>query len=180
MGHTLVTQFGASDLERIRELMKRIGGEDSNKIPFGRDCDRTKANQKLPYHITVAHWAKREDETCIKRLEGLQVAPSEVLVVSHSVVYAEEGSMLLYFNIRPGEAFIRTANDVERLIPGHISSFWHMTLAVSKDYREIQELAGRLTETARYPFSLHVTGLDLYHIWKPVEFVRTYHNGIDG
>ena len=41
--------------------------------------------------------------------------------------------MLLYFNIRPGESFIRTANDVYRLIPGHISSFWHMTLAVSRE-----------------------------------------------
>ena len=78
MGHTLVTRFDNSDYDRIRELMKRIGGEDSNKIPFGRDCDRTTANQKLPYHITVAHWAKREDETCIKQLEGLKVMPSEV------------------------------------------------------------------------------------------------------
>ena len=70
--------------------MKRIGGEESNKIPFGRDCDRTEADQKLPYHITVAHWAKREDETCIKRLEGLRVTPSEVWAVSHSVMNAEE------------------------------------------------------------------------------------------
>ena len=174
MGHTLVTRFENSDYDRIRELMKRIGGEESNKIPFGRDCDRTEADQKLPYHITVAHWAKREDETCIKRLEGLRVTPSEVWAVSHSVMYAEEGSLLLYFDIKPGEEFIRTANDVDNLIPGHMSYFWHMTLAVSRDHQEIHELAKRLTETVRYPVPLHVTGLDLYHIWKPVKFVRTY------
>ena len=35
MGHTLVTQFGASDLERIREMMKQFGSEDGNIILSG-------------------------------------------------------------------------------------------------------------------------------------------------
>ena len=43
MGHTLVTRFEESDYEQIRKLMKSIGGVDSNKIPFGRDCDRIEA-----------------------------------------------------------------------------------------------------------------------------------------
>ena len=174
MGHTLVTRFGSSDYEQIRKLMERIGGENTNKIPFGRDCDRIEADRSLPYHVTVAHWAKREDEECIRRLEALEVMPSEILAYSHSVMYAEEGSSLLYLNIRPGEEFIRTANAVDRLIPGHMSSFWHMTLAVSKDHAQIQQMAGRMNESVRYPIPLHVTGLDLYHIWRPVRFVRSY------
>ena len=40
---------------------------------------------------------------------------------------------------------------VDRLIPGHMSSFWHMTLAVSKDHAKIQRRADRMAESVNYP-----------------------------
>ena len=174
MGHTLVTRFKLSDYEQIRKLMERIGGEDSNKIPFGRDCDRIEADRSLPYHVTVAHWARQEDEECIRRLHALEVMPCEIWAYSHSVMHAEENSLILFLNIKPGEEFIKTAHAVDRLIPSHMTSFWHMTLAVSKDHAKIQRMADSMAESVNYPIPLHVTGLDLYHIWKPVRFVRSY------
>lgn len=174
MGHTLVARFQESDLKLICDLIRNTVIENCNKIPFGRDCDRTEADSMLPYHVTVAHWAKSEDEFCISRIKYLQAHPCMVWADTPSVMLAEENSVLLYFNIRPSKEFVDMAAEVDRLIPGHLSFFWHMTLNVSKDHDRIREMAQRLKDTAAYPIPLHVTGLDLYHIWKPVKLVRSF------
>ena len=169
MGHTVVTRFDPAGYERIYSLMK---DKKANKIPYGRNCDRDLANEIMDYHITMVHWGKAQDNDYLNKLPEVQFVPCQVTVTGLSVMAAEEGSCLLYFDVIPGEGFARMRKNLEQALQTGCSGFLHMTLAVSKDRGEILKIKEQLEKEAVFPFTLNVEGLDLYHIWKPVKKVR--------
>lgn len=173
MGHTLVTKIEDADLYRISRLFEE-NNRKNNKIPYGRDCDREAANQILPYHITVFHWAKTEDEKYLNLLKNFESCPCQVEVTGCSVMYAEENSRLLYFSVEPAAGYRDMVGQLERQLYCRTSSFLHMTFAVSKDAEYIDSLEQMVNRKVTFPFPLHIVGLDLYHIWKPVKYIGTF------
>lgn len=168
MGHTVVTRFDQEGYEKIHNLMKN---KNANKIPFGRNCDRVLVNEILDYHITMVHWGKEQDAYYLDKLSDFEFIPCQVTITGMSMFAAEEGSTLLYFDVIPGEGFVRMRNNLEQALQTYCSGFLHMPLAVSKDRGEILKIRKQLENEVTFPFTLHVEGLDLYHIWKPVKKV---------
>ena len=175
MGHTLITRLDQDSLARLDGIISGTGMR-TNKIPYGRGCDRETANRILPYHLTVFHWAKTEDEKYLRRLERFHTpGPFSLSVTGTSIMYhAEEDSALLYFRLRPDQAYKKCVSALEQALQVSTQSFFHMTLAVGKDAAEIERLRQRIDSRAAYPFSLRAEGFDLYHIWKPVRKVAQY------
>ncbi len=175
MGHTLVTRINQEDLSYISDVISSTGIQ-TNKIPFGRNCDRETANQILPYHFTVFHWAKSDDEKYLSRLKGIKkLGPCSLKITGTYIMYpAEEDSALLFFTFVPDEQYEHCASVIKKAMQGTTSSFYHITIAVSKDYDEIKALKQMIDCKFRYPFTVRVEGFDLYHIWRPVRGVR-YH-----
>lgn len=169
MGHTVVTRFDQAGYERIYSLMK---GKKANKIPYGRNCDRILANEIMDYHITMVHWAKAWDDYYLKKLADFQFVPCQVVITGTSVMCAEEGSFLLYFDVVPGTGFRCMKENLEKALQTYCSGFLHMTLAVSKDREEIERIKEQIEAEITFPFTLNVEGLDLYHIWHPVKKVH--------
>ena len=89
-------------------------------------------------------------------------------------MYAEENSLLLYFEASPGPGFSEMIRHVESTLKVRTSPFLHMTLAVSSDHTAIRQLKERLDGCVHYPFTLYADSLSLYHIWKPVSKVKTF------
>lgn len=175
VGHTLVTRLGKKDLSYISGIISSTGFQ-TNKIPFGRNCDRETANRVLPYHFTVFHWPKEDDEKYLHRLKRFtNPGPCSLKITGTAIRYpAEEGSALLYFVFEPDRRYEQCANAVQQAIQKPTSGFYHITLAVSRDFREIEILKQMVDRTVSYPFSVRVEGLDLYHIWRPIRKVEEY------
>ena len=171
MGHTLVTRFDEAGYERFRWI---VGAFPANKIPYGRDCDREAANRILKHHVTVFHWGKARDGYYLKRLEDFRFQPCRLAVTGAAVMPGEENSLLLYLKVKPAEGFPEMVTGLEKVRQAPTTDFLHITLAVSKDHGEILALNRRMQETVKFPFLINVTGLDLYHIWKPTSYVRCY------
>ena len=140
MAHTLVTRFDEADYEHLTLLLDKVGALKLNKIPYGRDCDRSEADRILPYHITIAHWGKADDDICIERLQQIVFRECKVMVTGVSTMFAEEGSSLLYFQIQPGERFLDMTDNVRQFLQSYMSGFWHMTVGVSQDYMLIDSV----------------------------------------
>ncbi len=174
MGYTLVTHFSDESFDKLHDIMRRAKAENCNNIPFGRNCDRQKANEVLPLHITMFHWAKQYDEKYLPMIEELNFTPSRIKVNGTQIMYAEEGSSLLYFSIEPDEGFAAMVNGIYEAVNHRVSDFLHMTIAVDKDHEEIRKTKERIDEAADYPFTLDIAGLMLYHIWKPVKQIKLY------
>ena len=172
MGHTLVTRINQEDLSYINDIIFATGIR-TNKIPFGRNCDREAADRVLPYHFTVFHWAKSYDEKYLNRLKGLKnPGPCSLKITGTSIMCpVEEGSALLYFAFDPDQRYEQCANAIQKVMQGPTSGFYHITLAVSKDFDEIEALKQMVDRTVTFPFYVRVEGFDLYHIWKPVRRV---------
>lgn len=175
MGHTLVTRINEEDLAYINAVISSTGVR-TNKIPFGRDCDREAADRILPYHFTVFHWAKRDDEKYLSRLKNFKnPGPCSLKITGTSIMWpAEEGSALLYFTFEPDQSYRQCADAIQEVMQGWTSDFYHITLAVSKDHGQIQMLKQMVDRAVSYPFSVRVDGFDLYHIWRPVRRVAGY------
>lgn len=172
MGHTLVTRFDAAGYGCIQALLNEAGIRENNKIPFGRDCDRRAANDVLPCHVTVCHWPKAEDARLLPAIQSFRFRPCRINVISADAMTAEEGSLLLYLNVAPGEGFEAMCRSLAAVTGLATSGFWHMTLSVSLDHDLIRRQHRALTKVLS-PFGLDVTGLDLYHIWRPTRYVKT-------
>ena len=52
MGHTLIAVLSAEDEARLAGMLTRCGIRDVNKIPYGRGCDRSKADAVLTLPVT--------------------------------------------------------------------------------------------------------------------------------
>lgn len=169
MGYTLVTVFDQKFEEQMKTLLE---SHNVNKIPFGRKCDRTCANQNMRYHMTLIHWAKEYDSIYLPLIDKLRFESFDLKITGTELLYAEEGSLLLYFSVMPSDGYTNAINHIEETMKTKSSSFLHITIAVSKDHEHIRDLKRIIDEQLRYPFCLKVTELDLYHIWKPVVLYR--------
>ena len=174
MGYTLVTRLNKEGLASIKSAVIKTGIR-TNKIPFGRGCDRDAADQVLPYHVTVFHWGKTDDEIYLRRLRDYRTSGSCTLkITGSSILHGAEGSAVLCFEIFPEKSYLAQAAELEKILQAKTSDSLHMTLAVSQDHREIKILKKKIDESLSYPFSVRVKGYDLYHIWKPVKKVAEY------
>lgn len=175
MGHTLVTHFTKESADRIRRIMQEADAEHACKIPYGRDCERKEADQLLPHHITVFHWAKEYDAIYLSRLKEYRFNEiCHVRAVRASLVCAEENSLLLRLDVKPEEDFMKMAEELEKALGKKTSRSLHITLAVSKDHDEMKRIVRRINEQNLFPLRLCVSGLDLYHIWRPVRKVKSF------
>ena len=173
MGHTLVTRFTDEGYSTIQGLLESNGVKNVNKIPFGRSCDRTVANSILPYHVTMAHWKKPEDKKYLAHLSAFKFSEFKITFSKTVVWRGAEGSWILALSVKPTKGFRKTEKDLRKAF----NKFFyvhkpHLTISVSKDKKEIE--AQREAIKSAFPITLDVVGLDLYKIWNPVEFVRSY------
>ena len=174
MGYTIVTAFDPKSYRIIEDIMQ---GMDACKIPFGRRCDRIAADQLLKYHITLFHWGKEYDEFYLPKLERMPFRPFDVSITSVRQTSAEEGSSLLYFDIKADRTYRELRQTVfDETGIGMNDGWLHMTLAVDQDWEKIDSIKRTVESRIRFPFPLHVEGLDVYQIWKPVKWVRRIRN----
>ncbi len=175
MGHTLVTAFSKDGYQKIEAMFEKAGAKSLCKIPYGRDCQREEAERILKHHITMFHWAKKDDEKYLSLLNAYRFErPCTAMVSAVSLKRAEKNSLMLYLNVKPSEGFEEMRKSLEQTLGAKTSPFLHITLAISKDHEEIQRLYERISAMEIFPFTLEITGMDLYHIWKPVKLIRQY------
>ena len=171
MGHTLVARF---DDSKIYSLLPKDEVLRCNKIPFGRNCDREKANVVIPYHMTIMHWAKEQDLKALPRISFLKPIPATIRIEDLQISAAEFGSLLLYFQVGPSVGYYKLLDHVSSTIGLYEQSFPHITLAVDQDYQFIQTVYNHLKSTIQFPFSLDIKALELYHIWNPTVLVNVF------
>lgn len=171
MGHTLIARFNDSE---IHALLPKHKAFMFNKIPFGRNCDREKANAVLPYHMTIMHWAKEQDSIFLPRTTLIQPQPASIQVEAVQMCAAECDSFLLYLQVSPGEGYYKLCDHLTSTIGLSASAYPHITLAVNQDYQLIQNIYNYLRNTIHLPFSLEIRALELYHIWSPTELVNVF------
>ena len=171
MGHTVVLGFDKESLASIHRLTAPF---DTNKIPFGRKCDREAADKEMEYHMTLYHWAKAMDEYCLSRINGFHSVPCQVQVMGTCIMPAEENSWLLYFDIAPTDTFSELKTLFGNYTGFSVSGFYHVTLVVSKDYSEIIRINDYICRNQSFPFTLNADRLDLYHIWRPTRKVMSF------
>ena len=157
MGHTLVARFEPNDFDSINGCLIEWKGKTMNKIPFGRNCDREEANRILPFHMTLLHWARSADSYMLQRMNALSFAPVTVTVTGPDIMSAEENSFILYFQVIPEKDFNKWRSEQEKAVDAAFSRFLHM-----------------LEQNLTFPIKLRICSLKLYHIWKPVELIRTF------
>lgn len=167
MGYTLVTAFDHQTDEMLMKLTPSV-----NKIPFGRDGDREAANKVMKHHVTLIHWSKQYDMILLPKIEDIHFHPFCLFVTGSELINAEEGSTLLYFSVVPGNGFAKAKNELQHQTGLPVSDFLHITLAVDMDEQKLNSLKSDIDAAVHYPFSLQVVGLDLYHIWKPVQLKK--------
>ena len=174
MGHTLVARFEPNDFDSINGCLIEWKGKTMNKIPFGRNCDREEANRILPFHMTLLHWARSADSYMLQKMSELSFSPVTVIVTGLDVMYAEENSFILYFQVTPEKDFYKWECEQEKAINATFSGFLHITIAVSKDLEEINQLKQFLKQNLTFPIELRIGSLELYHIWRPVKLIQTF------
>ena len=174
MGHTLVTRWTEKDEQHLQAMLVKAGAVNVNKIPFGRPCDRKKADQVLRHHVTLFHWGKEKDAYYLEKLRNYQFpAPCKIWAIRPEWKRAEEGSLLLRLVIRPDPEAERMITALEKQLHLKAEAKLHITLAVSKNHSMIHTLCDEMEKQA-FPFPLTVTGLDLYKIWDPVVLVHSF------
>lgn len=173
MGHTLVTRFSEESFARLQTLLSSVGADRYNKIPFGRDCDREKADEVLPYHVTMLSWAKNSDALYLPRLDQVRLKTCAIRVTGVDMSPAEEGSWFLYLDVQPGSGFEEMRSHLQEVVGLYRYGAPHITVAIDKDRDSMTALRDKLRNTGNFPIELEVSGLDLYHIWRPTKFVRT-------
>ena len=164
MGHTAVLGFDQESNVLLHNLLEPFG---ANKIPFGRRCNREDANKAMEYHLTLYHWPKAMDSYCLSRINGFRSIPCHVQVNQIQIMQAEENSWLLYFEVSPTESFLQLKLLFETHTGFSVSDFYHITLAVGKDYNEITEIKDYICKHQIFPFELTADRIDLYKIWSP-------------
>jgi len=165
MGYTLVTSFDKLSYEKLNYLLEH---QNANKIPFDKKCNREEANKILKYHMTLVHWGKQNDEKKLPQINKIIFTPFKIIVNRTLIVPGAYGSFMLRFSVSPGKGFPAMKNHIQNIMNLNLSSPLHITLAVSDDSLYLTKLKKIIDQEYTYPFEIPVTGLDLYHIWKPV------------
>ena len=171
MGYTLVARINDDRFDPIKDILEK---EKANKIPYGRNCDREAANVNLPYHITLFHWAKEQDEQYLQLINRLVFYPFSVNITDISIMYGEDGSSILYLPVNPTADYETFGSEFKSLTGITPSSFLHITLVVSKDCSQLERLKRMICEHVVFPISITVTQIELYHIWQPVFLAETW------
>jgi hypothetical protein len=89
------------------------------------------------------------------------------------MMQAEENSWLLYFEVSPTDTFAQLKMRFEKHTGFCVSGFYHITLAVGKDYDEIAEINEYICKNQVFPFELTADRLDLYKIWSPTQKIMS-------
>ena len=175
MKHTLVAVFSDEDELKIRAMLEEAGAGDALKIPFGRGCDRKKADAALRYHITVSHSSRETDAVFMERIGNFRFpGPCRVSVTGTGLMPGKEDSLVLCLEVSLSEEYRDMCAEVRKVLRKETAGHPHITLAVSKDQNRIIRIRESLDRDVRFPFDLTVTGLYLYRIWDPVSLVRIF------
>lgn len=170
MGHTVVLGFDNESVAIIHNLLEPFG---ANKIPFGRVCNREQADKIMDYHMTLHHWPKTMDSYCLPKLRGFQSIPCQVLVDGIGILPSKENSWLLYFEVNPTATFTQLKLLFERHTGFSVTRFYHITVAVEKDYNRIIEIHDYICKNQTFPFILTADRIDLYKIWSPTQKIMS-------
>lgn len=175
MGHTLVAVLSQEDETRLTALLARCGMQDANKIPFGRGCDRAKADAVLPHHITLVSWSKKEDAVMLDRLRSYHFPGNcEILAGEPVLSPSKEGSTVLMLPVTGGQGWAQLQQSVKKQTGTPCQASPHITLAASKDKALLRAYQDRLLQSCLFPLHLTVTGAQLYHIWTPVVLTAAF------
>lgn len=175
MKHTLVAVFSDEDELKIRAMLDAAGAEDALKIPFGRGCDRKKADAALRYHITVAHSSRETDAVFMERIGNFRFpGQCRVYVTGTGLMPGKEDTLVLCLEVSLSEEYRDMCAEVGKVLRKETAGHPHITLAVSKDQDRIRRIRESLDRDVRFPFQMTVTGLYLYRIWDPVSLVRIF------
>lgn len=169
MGYAIVTAFEDILYKKVRNA---IGNSYANKIPFGRDCDRDKANQVLDYHVTLVNWKESQNAIYLPRTDVLHFQPCELIITGSRIKTTKDGGYLLRFDIVPGNGFSKMKSYLEKCMELPISQSLHITLAVDDDSESLRALQKKIDSRFEYPCRIKVTGWDMYHLWRPVKLTR--------
>ena len=178
MGHTLITRLTDADEKKIRMYMHLAGAAGELKIPFGRGCDRAEADRLIPYHITIMHWGNSEDAVMLERLRNFHFSCSQFIITSPQIRPGRVGSTHLAFWAAPGRGARAMIHELERVMESPVSSDLHMTLAAGKDRKTMEQYLAKIHRCVSFPFTIDTDGLDLFHLWHPVAYVKTFREGI--
>ena len=170
MGHTVVLGFDHESDAYIRKLLEPYV---TNKIPFGRKCDRDATNHAMPYHMTLYHWPKTQDACCLPKLTGFQSNPCQLQVNGVHIMPAEEDSWLLYLEVGATETFLQLKARFEEYTGFRVLGFHHITLAVSKDHDALAKIRRHILEKQTFPFLLSADRMDLFKIWSPTQKITS-------
>ena len=179
MGYKLVTKFSENSRNKLRSLMRTIGAEDANKIPYHRGCDRIEANRILRHHITLIDWSSR-DASCadyLRRLDDFHFpsgAHIEVQVQEVGLRPVEHDALMLYLKIEPTKEYKALTDQVEEVLGVRTTRSPRITLAISKDHDKIKRFYQKLCSRVELPFELTVSGVELYQRWSPVKKLREF------
>lgn len=171
MGHTLVARLDSQTRQWIYGLMEPF---HTNKIPYGRNCDRDAADAVMDYHMTLFHWAKSEDNYFLDKAKALTSASFCADITGVHLYPAEENSWLLFFSVIPTENFNDTTSILHSALGIYVSDNLHITLAVSKDFDYLEKIKKHIQDNINFPFRISAEGYDLYHIWTPTKLVRSF------
>lgn len=171
MGYTLVARIDDVGFEPIKNILEH---EMTNKIPYGRNCDREQANSNLPYHMTLFHWAKAYDEQYLHLINHLLFHPFSANATGISIQHAEEDSSLLYLSVHPNADYEAFCFEFKSLTGIALPSSLHITLAASKDHFQMEHLKRSVCESVVFPLTITITQIELYHIWQPVYLAKTW------
>lgn len=171
MGHTLVAVFG-DDL--TASLAMALRGHSVNKIPFGRTEKREAADRVLPYHTTLMHWAKEDDGLYLRRTKQITVRPFSFVAERPAVWRASDSEYLCVLELSLGSGAGAMQRELLRLYKKAMGRTMHITVSVSRDENDVQQVRHLLRRSLTFPHVLPVTALELYHIWEPVRLVRRF------
>lgn len=168
MGHTLVATFS----DNIAGMVLNAGLFANNKIPYRQHCDRSAANRVLPYHATLFSWDRRQDIFYLPHIDKIEFTPCSVVAEQLGVMIGTGYSYVLFLKLRPAEGFDALCENISRVTGRPTESFLHITLSVSKDQELINAQQKALAKSLRFPMTLQINALELYHIWDPVQLVK--------
>ena len=134
MGHTLVAVFD----DELRRLIFEAGIVKNNKIPLRTDCDREAVNRIIPYHMTLFHWAMRQDILYLRKMDQIRFQPCSVKIDSVGIMQGNLYSYVLYLKVSPDEGFETLCSNIEAATGRPVESFLHVTVSVSRDQEAIE------------------------------------------
>lgn len=169
MGHKLTAVFG----HEVPRMILTAGVINNNKIPFRPQLDREAANSVMPYHTTLFQWDKEQDIFYLNKMADLTFRPCTVIAEEFSIMNSTGYSYLLFVRVSPGEGFQELCDSISAVTGRPLETYLRVSLSVSKDQKQIRQQYRALEKSIKLPIVLPVRGLEVFHIWDPVQKVRS-------